>query len=167
VDRAEAGHSQHGDDGLGDHRHVDRHAVALADAEAGEHVRRPLHLAGELGVGDAAAVARLALPVDRHAVADASRDVAVEAVLGHVEAAIAEPARERRVRPVEGLGEGGLPVQLAGPVCPEGESVGTRLRVDPGLRHRGGRELGARREAPVFVQEAVDRGRGHRHPWSM
>ena len=96
VDGAEPGDGEHGDDGLGDHRQVDRDAVALADAEGGEHVGGALDLGGQLGVGDAAGVAGLALPVDGDAVAVAGLDVAVEAVVGDVELAVGEPLREGR-----------------------------------------------------------------------
>ena len=103
VDRADARDREHRGDRLGDHRHVDRDAVALADAEPLEDVREALDLVGELGVGDAALVAGLALPEQRDAVAVAGLDVAVEAVVGDVELAVVEPLRERRVRPVEHL----------------------------------------------------------------
>ena len=113
---------------------------------------------GQLGVGEAAGVAGLALPVQGHAIAVAREHVPVEAVVGHIELAVGEPPRERRVGPVERLGEGPVPVQFAGAVGPEPEAVGARLIVEFGLRDGGRRELGARREAAVFVQEAVDRG---------
>jgi hypothetical protein len=61
VDGAEARDGEHRGDRLGDHRQVDRDAVARHDTEAREHVRDALDLVGQLGVGDAALVARLAL----------------------------------------------------------------------------------------------------------
>ena len=124
VHRAEPGDREHRDDGLRDQRQVDGDPVALRHAEAGEHVRGPLHLGGELGVGDGAGVARLALEVDGDAVAVAGEHVAVEAVVGDVELAVGEPLRERRVAPVEGRGEGLVPVQGAGLVGPEAEPIG-------------------------------------------
>ena len=77
----------------------------------GEGVGCALDLGGQLGVGDAAAVAGLPLPVDRDAVAVAGLDVAVEAVVGDVEGAVGEPPSERGVDPVEGLGERLVPVE--------------------------------------------------------
>src|SRR5690606_15851543 len=47
VRGADAGAGQHGDDGLGDHGHVDRHAVAQADALALEDVREAADLLEE------------------------------------------------------------------------------------------------------------------------
>ena len=87
-------------------------------AEPLEHVGEALHLVEQLGVGDRAGVARLALEVDRHLVAAAGGDVAVEAVVADVELAADEPLGERQLpladrlplrRPVEQLG------RLAGP----------------------------------------------------
>ena len=69
VRRADAGAGEHRHRGLGDHRHVDVDPVALLDAEALEHVGEPLHLVEQLGVGDRARVAGLALPVERDLVA--------------------------------------------------------------------------------------------------
>jgi hypothetical protein len=125
VHGADAGDRQHRDDGLGDHRQVDRDAVAGDHAEVDEGVGGALHLGRELGVGEVAGVARLALPVQGHAVAVSREHVAVEAVVRDVEAALGEPAGDGRVRPVEDRLEGGLPRhELAGAVRPEAEPVG-------------------------------------------
>ena len=102
VGGAEPGAGEHGEHRLGDHRHVDGHGVAGAHAELGERVGRLGHLALEVGVGDGAGVAGLALEVDGDPVAVAGLDVAVDAVVGDVELAADEPLRERRVVPVEG-----------------------------------------------------------------
>ena len=71
------------------------------------------HLGRELGVGDGAGVARLALPVVGDLVAPARGHVAVEAVGGGVEGAAHEP-----------LGEGQLPVEDRVPVGVPVEEVG-------------------------------------------
>ena len=71
----------------------------LLDPQALQDVGEALHLGQQLGVGDDPAVARLALPVEGHLVAPPGLDVAVEAVVGHVELAADEP-----------LGEGQLPL---------------------------------------------------------
>ena len=113
VGRADAGAGQQGHRQLGDHRHVDGDPVALLDAEALEHVGEALHLGEQVGVGDGAGVARLALPVERDPVAPAGVDVAVEAVLGDVERAADEP-----------LGEGQVPLEDRVPVLIPVEQVG-------------------------------------------
>jgi hypothetical protein len=69
VRGADAGAGQHGHRGLGDHRQVDVDAVALADTEVLQRVGELLHLGEQLGVGDGAGVAGLALPVERDLVA--------------------------------------------------------------------------------------------------
>ena len=109
VRGADAGAGEHRDGGLGDHRQVDRHPVAGLDAEVGEGVRGPADLVLELGVGDRAGVAGLALEVDRDPVAQAVLDVPVDAVVGDVELAAHEPPRERRLGPVEGRGRSRCP----------------------------------------------------------
>ena len=50
VDRADPDGGEHGDDRLGAGRHVDREAVALADAEAAQAGGDPLDLGEQLGV---------------------------------------------------------------------------------------------------------------------
>ena len=88
---------------LGHHRHVDRDAVALRDAELGERVRDAARLVQEPLVGDRLRVARLAFPVVGDLVAEAGLDVAVEAVVGDVQRAADEPLRERRVPLEDGV----------------------------------------------------------------
>jgi hypothetical protein len=102
VGRADAGAGEHGHRSLGDHRQVDVDPVALRNAEALERVGEALHLVEQVGVGDGAGVARLALPVERDLVAPARLDVAVEAVVGDVQLAADEPLGERQL-PVEDL----------------------------------------------------------------
>ena len=81
VGGADAGAGQHRDGRLGDHRQVDVDPVADADAEALQHVGEPLRLVEQVGVGERAGVARLALPVEGDLVAPAGEHVAVEAVV--------------------------------------------------------------------------------------
>jgi hypothetical protein len=84
--------------------------------------------------------------------------MAVEAVVGDVELAVAEPLRDRGVRPVEGRRERLVPVQQpAGLVGPEGQAVLARAVVEVGLGDRGRRELRARREPTILMEEVVDR----------
>jgi hypothetical protein len=158
VDSPEPHDREHRDDGFGDVGEVDRDAVAVADAEGGEGVRGLLHLGREVRVGEGADIPGLALPVVGDAVAVAGEHVAVEAVVGDVELAVGEPLRDGRVGPVEHGAERFVPVEaLAGLVTPEGDPVGSRPVVECGLRDRGRREGGARREPALFVEQVVDR----------
>ena len=92
-----------------------------------ERVREPLHVEVELGVGDRPLFALLAGPVEGDAVAVAGLDVAVQAVIGHVQLAVAEPLIEGRVRVIEHGGERLVPVQGPRLLGPE------RVRVERGL----------------------------------
>ena len=103
VRRADAGAGQHGDDGLRDHRQVDVDPVAPLDPLGLQDVGEALDLGQQLGVGDDAAVARLALPEEGHLVAPPGRHVAVEAVLGHVEPAADEPLGVGQVPLADGV----------------------------------------------------------------
>ena len=119
-----------GDDGLGDHRHVDRDAVTGHEPEVGEGVGGLAHLGEQVGVGDVAAVAGLALPCDGDLVAVAVQDVAVHAVVGDVELAVREPLGDGCVGPVEYLGERSVPVESARLLGPECQSILLRLGVE-------------------------------------
>ncbi len=113
VGGADAGAGEHGHRQLGDHREVDVDPVAPFDPQGLEDVGEPGHLGRELGVGDGAGVARLALPVVGDLVAPTRGHVPVEAVGGGVEGAAHEP-----------LGEGQLPVEDRVPVGVPVEEVG-------------------------------------------
>ena len=143
---AEARAGQHRDDRLGHHRHVDGDPVAGDQAEVGEGVGGLADLGLQFGVGQRAGVAdRLALPVDGDAVAVAGLDVAVDAVVGDVELAADEPLRERRVGPVQHLGERGVPGQPVGLLGPERQPVLLGLAVQLGGRIGLRGEVGGRR----------------------
>ena len=103
---------------LGDHRHVDVDPVALAATPRPfSTLAKRCTSVEQVGVGDGAGVARLALPVVGDLVAAARLDVAVEAVVGDVERAADEP-----------LGEGQLPLEIVSPV----------RRTSRGARRPGG-----------------------------
>ena len=82
---------QHHHDRLDQHRQVDHHDVAAAHPELGERVGAAGHLGLQIGVGDGARVAGLALPQQRGPVAEPGLDVPVDAVAGDVERAVGEP----------------------------------------------------------------------------
>jgi hypothetical protein len=161
VGGADARAGQHGHGQLGDHRHVDGDPVPLAHTQALERVGGLLHVAVQVGVGDGAGVAGLALPVKGHLVAPAGGHVAVHRVVAHVELPADEPPGERQVplqdgvpvlEPVEQLG------RLAGP---EALPVLVRLVVEEGA---GGQaailEALRRRERAVLDEVVLDGGAG-------
>src|SRR3569833_292958 len=57
MNRADARAGLHGDDGFGNHRHIDHHAVAFDDAERSQRVSEPADIFMQFGVTDAANVA--------------------------------------------------------------------------------------------------------------
>ena len=162
MNRAEPGDGEHRDNGFGDDGHVYGDAVALADAERRYRIGGSLYLGGQLRVCVAAAVSWLTLPVDGDAVAVASDDMTIEAVVCHVEFPVAEPASYRWVRPVEGLSEWLVPVQqFPRLIGPERHPVALRIVIDGGAGHRRRREFCARWEAAAFVKQAINRISGH------
>ena len=159
VGGAEAGAGEHGHGQLGDHRHVDGDPVALLDAQSLEHVGEPADLVEQVGVGDGAGVTRLALPVEGDLVALAGLHVAVEAVVGDVQLAVAEPPGEGQV-PFQDRREVLRPgQQLSGLPGPEGLVVGVGLVVERAVGHQGvGGERGGRRKGALLPEVVLDGG---------
>ncbi len=156
VHRADAGAREHRDGELGDERHVERHAIALADAERLQHVRELADLPVEIEVGQRPAIAGLAFPDERRLVAAPGADVAIQAVGADVQLAADEPLRMRRI-PVEDLGPRLDPLELTRELGPERLGILRRPRVDLGVRHVGrGAELGRGFERTILVQQRVD-----------
>ena len=146
---AQAGACEHGDRHFGDHRHVDGHAVALGDAERLQCIGGLLHLAQQVVVGDGAAVAWLADPVEGDLLATTSGDMAIDTVLRNVELAVVEPLRKGEL-PLQCFGEGLPPgQQFTCLVGPEGNGVGrsTLREVGPRVGCGGGCRIGWKGEA--------------------
>ncbi len=156
VRGAEAGAGQHRHDRLGDHGQVDRDPVALGHTQLGEGVGGLADAALQLGIRDRLGAALGALEVDGDPLAVAGLDVPVDAVVGDVELAVGEPRRERRVAPVQDLGEvlapGDVLPRLVGP---EALEVGVGLVEQLGLPDRLLGERGVRRELLRGVVRAV------------
>ena len=99
MDSADASARQHADRELGDHGHVQHHAIALSHAEAAEHVRRLAHLAMQTLVSvDVHLFGGLALPDERGFVPARPVQVAIDAVARCVKLPAAEVAHERLIR---------------------------------------------------------------------
>jgi hypothetical protein len=153
VGRADTGAGQHRHRRLGDHRQIDRDPVTDADAQFDEGVGGARDLVLELGIGDRAAVAGLALEMDGDPVAMAGLDMTIDAVVRHIQPAVGEPLGERRVRPVQRLGRLHRPAQSAGLGGPEAQPVRLRLLIRF-RRHIGGcRQLGRRSEPALLLQQ--------------
>jgi len=117
VNRADSSAGQHGDRQLGHHRHVDRHDVALLDAEFQQHVGEFADFAVQLLVGERSLFARLAFPKEGSLVLRGRAEMGVEAVVGSVGLTADEPLCKRLV-PFEDFGVGLEPMQLGGLLAP-------------------------------------------------
>ena len=148
VRGADPGAGEHRDDDFRNHRQVDADHVALAHALGLQRVRQALGVREDLGVGQGALFALLALPVERDPVAMPGVHVPVQAVVGGIEHAVGEPGVEGRVAVVEDCLERGLPVQsLPRLPSPPGRGVGSGLLVDTGIGDLGRcGEIGGRRD---------------------
>ena len=163
VDGADARAGQHDDRQLGDHRQVEGDAVTLLDAVLLEDVGELADLVLELGVGDRARVAGVALEDDGGLVALAGLDVTVDAVVGRVELAALEPLDVGRG--VEAPVERRVPVlrpdqRILGALGPVAFGVLDRplvgcLVLADRLEVRGLRELGRRWEKLGLVSHPV------------
>jgi hypothetical protein len=127
------------------------------DTEALERVGEPGDLVEQLGVGDRSGVAGLALEVDRHLVALAGGDVAVEAVVGDVQLPADEPLGVGQLPLADGVPLGVPVEQLPGLLGPEALVVARRLVVHPRARDEGAllERLGGR-ERPVLGHQGID-----------
>ena len=92
MNRPDARAAQHGHRGLGNHRHINRHAITLFDPLRLQHIGKFANIRMQFPVGDAPhIVLRLALPDDRHLVARGRLEMPIQAVGGHIELAILKP----------------------------------------------------------------------------
>jgi hypothetical protein len=147
---------QHREHGLGNHREVDRDAVALLHAQPLQHVRRAAGLAIQIPVRVRAAVAGFPFPDQRGLVAPRAANVPVGAVDARIELAAGEPACVRR-RPVEHTVPGAQPLQLRGLRRPEAFGIGVGRLVQPCILHaRAGAEGRWRRKRSIFLKQRRD-----------
>src|SRR5262249_26207177 len=154
VSGADAGAGEHDDRRFGDHREIDPHAVTLANAEPAQHVREPTHLAMQALVGEHPRLTlRLADPDQCRLVAAWAAQMAIEAVVGHVQRAADEPLRERRL-PVEHALPWSAPAQPVRMLRPESLGIVERTAVQRVVR-RTTAHAGRIRESARWVEDAV------------
>src|SRR6516165_12808401 len=111
MDGTDAGAGEHRYRRLGNHRHVDQHAVALADAEVCENAGETRDLVTQLAIGEALhLLGDRAVPDQRDALALPCRDMTVERVPAGVELRAREPAVERGPARVEHAVPAPLPI---------------------------------------------------------
>ncbi|MNT17557.1 hypothetical protein D3C72_1527090 [compost metagenome] len=120
MDGPDARAGQHREGGLGNHRHVDEHAVALAHAQFDEAGGGALHLRMQLGEAVAFFGAGFCRHEDQRRLVAPIGQVPVDGVVAQVGGAADEPARERRLAGVEDLLRGRVPVDQLRLLGPEG-----------------------------------------------
>jgi hypothetical protein len=117
---AEARRGKHCDHRFGHHRHVDQHAVALADAQVGDGRGERRHFLQQFGVGDGPLLAGdRAVIDDRRIVAPARRDMPVDCVVASVAFRAGEPASVNALVRIENPVPGLVPVNRRRGFCPE------------------------------------------------
>ena len=167
MHRSQSHDREHRHDRFGNHRHVDRDAVAFLHAEFGQRVRRLGDEFLQVRVGDRARLTfRVGDPVVGNLGTLARGDVTVDAVNTGVQLAVAEPLGEREI-PLEGLGRFLVPHQPVGLLAPEGERVGIGFGVDRWLRVRLLRELCAWRKATSLLEPRFKFCFGHVFPHAL
>ena len=164
VHGPQPGAGEHGDERLGDHRHVDHHPVALGHALGGQSARETGHFVAQLGVGE-----RLQGLGDR-AVVDHGRLAAAPAVHVQVEGVVAgvhltagEPPVKRLARVVQDFVPFFVPVAIFGDLSPEAggvldrSAVGGIVRVSHGGNILSGvASVSADKGLPLLYNEALD-----------
>ena len=151
MDRADARAGEHGEQRLGDHRHVDDDAVALADAEIDERRGERRHLVLQLAIADAPLrMGDRAVVIDRRLVAAAGGDMAVDGVEAGVQRRVGKPAAVDAGLRVEDRLRRADPVDPLGRLGPESKRIGAPLRVDFAVA-AAHRFAPARRAAAIVV----------------
>src|SRR6056297_3731312 len=88
---ANARAGEHRVSGLGNHRHIDANAIALANPAGAQGVGELADLGFEFGVGNVAAVGGIVTLPDDGSLGGTFRQVAVDTVVADVEFAAGEP----------------------------------------------------------------------------
>ena len=114
MDGAYARAGQHGKHRLGNHGHVNQHAVAFFDAQAQKRCRHALHLTVQLGKGVGALGVGLCRYGDQRVLVRAVPEVAVHRVVAQIGSAAHKPARKRRIAVVANLGGRRVPLNALG-----------------------------------------------------
>ena len=117
--------SEHGDDRLGNHRHVDQHPVARHDSEIVEHGAERRRLVEQLAVGDGALrPGDRAVVIERDLVSATGLDLPIKRVEACVAAGVGKPAAVDACVGIEDALRGLYPRDLARHLRPEGLRIG-------------------------------------------
>jgi hypothetical protein len=160
MNGADARASLHRDNGLGDQRHVNDHAIATPYTLRLERIGELTHVLMELCVGQLAYVAGLAFENDGNLVA-AARQVHIQTIVRDVQLAVGKPAEVGRARVIQRHGKRLFPIDLShGQIRPEAYIVAGRLVMK--TLQFGGLERGlfckraGRRKYTVLLQDRLN-----------
>src|SRR5215469_2236576 len=176
MDGADARARKHRNGQLGNHPHVNGHAVAFFDPQRLQRVGKSGNLAMQLLIGDGAGFARFPFPQECGLVAAPGPEVTIEAVVAEVDFTAYKPLAPRGV-PIEHALPWLEPVQLASYAAPEffwiffgepGEAFVFSHVLDVGVRT----ELGWRRKDTALLEHRINvlignNGVGHGSPRMM
>src|SRR5579884_856921 len=133
MDRADAGAGQDRHRDFGDHRQIDRDAVALLDPARFQDIGETAHRLVQFAIGDMTVLARIvALPDDRGLIA-APGEMAIETIGRGVQCPVLVPgeAHLARERAAHDLAVGSDPIEPLARLAPEAFGVGERFAVVP------------------------------------
>ena len=156
VGSPNAGTGQHSDRQFGDHRQVDRDAIAPLDPQAFQDVGELADLPQQIAVGQYTFVAGLTLPDDSCLGPPAGLDVAIHAVVRDVRFPTDKPLGVWR-RPLQHGTPLRKPVQVLGRTRPEPLQVLRGLVVHAFIaRNRGLTKCRRRGKCPLLQQEGLN-----------
>ena len=133
MDGPDACARQHGERRLGNHGHVDQHAVALAHAQRLQAGGHALHFLVQLGVGVGALGIGFGGDGHQRVLLRARGQVPVDRVVAQVGGAVGEPPGERRVAVVADRLGRPMPVDQPGLLGPEGVALVDGAAVEVGI----------------------------------
>ena len=129
MDRADAHRRQHREHRLGNHRHVQQHAVAALHALRLEQRSTAIDFGVQFRVGIRPLLPGFGRDKNQRWLVAPCDQVTIERVMAKIGTAADEPAREGRPAIVEHLRERRLPVDQRGALAPVGVAIGERARV--------------------------------------
>ena len=130
MDGAQARTSEHGDDRLGDHRHIDDNAVAFLNAMVGKHGGKGRHVVEQFAIADLAlGGGDRAVVDDRRLLGAAALNMAVERVVAGVALRACEPAPVDTLIGIEGGVPRRRPLDRPGGLGPEADRIVLPARI--------------------------------------
>ena len=158
MNRADTRTGLHGNHAFNRHRHVDHHPVTLLNALRSQSIGKRNGARQQLAISDFCHLPIVSLENQGDFLPQSSLDIAIQTVVGHIQAPIGKPSIKRRAGFIEHLCKRLLPTQML--TCqtrPETRVILLGLLAQRLIRrhagHTGpGNHLGRRWKNPVFLQ---------------